>query len=209
MDKPEERLYGPKGVIVCGYNTAEHGSIATALEKMGLVRIASGERALVTRPTPQAIVGQLSGTARYLLADSEGVAHFQAARLFFETGLARYAAVYASDEQIGRLKTALDQNQEDIGDAEAFNRSDVGFHYELAVMPDNPIFVALHAAMVEWLTEQRTITLRNAGADRRAFRSHRRIYEAIAAHDPDRAEAEMRAHLLSVAELYWQAKGEG
>ena len=36
MDKPEERLYGPKGIIVCGYDAAEHGSIATALEKMGL-----------------------------------------------------------------------------------------------------------------------------------------------------------------------------
>jgi len=180
-----------------------------SLEKMGLVRIASGERALVTRPSPQALVGQLSGTARYLLSDSDGVRHFQAARLFFETGLARHAAEHASDEQIARLKAALDQNENDIGDAEAFNRSDVAFHYQLAVIPENPIFVALHGAMVEWLTEQRTITLQNEGADRRAFRSHRLIYEAIAARDPDRAEEEMRAHLLTVSGLYWQAREGG
>lgn len=36
MDQPGEQLYGPKGVVVCGYEAAEHGSIATALEKMGL-----------------------------------------------------------------------------------------------------------------------------------------------------------------------------
>ena len=67
------------------------------LRKMGLVEIRSGERARVTRPTPEFVIGALSGTARHMLAAPGGVRDFQNARSFFETGLARYAAIHASD----------------------------------------------------------------------------------------------------------------
>jgi GntR family transcriptional repressor for pyruvate dehydrogenase complex len=179
-----------------------------ALEKMGLVALSSGERARVTRPTPEVLVGQLAGAARALLAQPDGVRHFQEARLMFEQGLARHAAEHAGEEDIARLKTALEANRAALGDLERFEKTDVAFHYELAVMPRNPIFTALHHAMVEWLTLQRTITLRNRGAAEGAFDAHRRIFEAVAAHDPDRAEREMREHLGEVARLYWLRMGK-
>jgi DNA-binding FadR family transcriptional regulator len=62
--------------------------------------------------------------------------------------------------------------------------------------------------MVEWLTQQRTITLRNRGAAEGAFEAHARIFEAVAAHDADRAEREMREHLGEVARLYWLRMGK-
>lgn len=178
------------------------------LEKMGLVKITSGERARVTKPTLKAMVGQLSGAARRFLAEPDGVRHFQQARLFFETGLARHAAECATAADVERLGAALEENRRRIGDPIAFNRTDVGFHYVLAVIPGNPIFVALHEAMVNWLTEQRTISLRNPGADRSAYQAHERIYRAIADGDPDRAERQMRDHLLAIADLYWTQRGE-
>ena len=76
--------------------------------------------------------------------------------------------------------------------------------YELALISRNPIFTALHQAMVEWLTRQRTVSLRGDGVDRLAYQSHRRICEAVAAGAPDRAEAAMRQHLLEVADHYWK-----
>jgi hypothetical protein len=36
IGKSEERMYGPKGVIVCGYPPPEHEPLANALEKLGL-----------------------------------------------------------------------------------------------------------------------------------------------------------------------------
>lgn len=179
------------------------------LERMGLVRIASGERARVAKPSPKVLTETLGGSVRHMLMEPEGVRHFQAARLFFEAGLARWAAEHAADSDIERLHAALEANRADLGDPVAFNRSDVAFHYVLAQLPGNPIFVALHEAMVEWLTEQRTVSLLNKGASKIAFEAHRAIYEAIAARDPDRAEAAMRAHLLEVEDLYWRRKGEG
>ena len=68
-------------------------------------------------------------------------------------------------------------------------------------MPRNPIFTAIHAALVEWLLEQRRTTLA-PGEDAKAYEAHRAIFEAVAARDPDRAERAMRDHLEYVARRY-------
>jgi len=175
------------------------------LRKMGLVQIRSGERARVTRPTPEFVIGALSGTARHMLAAPGGVQDFQNARIFFETGLARFAALFATEEDLADFKTALDRNEAAIGDLKRFRETDVAFHYVLAVIPGNPIFTAIHAALADWLLEQRQTTLapaRDAAIYKTVFEAHRAIYEAVAARDPDRAEKAMRDHLEYVAQRY-------
>lgn len=171
------------------------------LSKMGLVEIRSGERARVTRPTPQFVIDALAGPARRMLAAPGGVADFQGARLFFEVGLARHAAQHATAEEIEQFAQALETNRQSIGDLKRFERTDVDFHYVLALIMRNPIFTAIHAALAEWLLEQRRTTLA-AGEDEKAYQAHRKIFEAVAARDPDRAEAAMRAHLEYVAQRY-------
>src|SRR3954452_8371400 len=69
------------------------------LQKMGLVEIKAGARARVAAPTPKAVVESLAGSVRYLLSAPNGVAHLQEVRAFFEAGLARHAALHASDEE--------------------------------------------------------------------------------------------------------------
>jgi GntR family transcriptional repressor for pyruvate dehydrogenase complex len=171
------------------------------LGKMGLIEVRSGERARVTRPTPEIVIGTLSGAARHMLASPGGVRDFQAARTFFEVGLVRHAAEHATAEDIERFEAALEENRRSIGDLKRFQRTDVAFHYVLAVIPGNPIFTAIHAAFAEWLLEQRQTTLA-PGQDEIAYAAHRQIFEAVAARDPDRAEAAMREHLAYVARRY-------
>jgi len=177
-----------------------------ALQRMGLVTISSGERARVTAPTPKALVGELRGAARYLLAQPEGVRQFQQARAMFEVALVRYAAEHASADDIESMRVALDANHKSIGDDVRFQKTDVAFHFVLAQVPHNPIFTALHAAMASWLLEQRETSIRAKGSDRAAYRAHVRVFEAIAVHDVDAAEAAMRAHLAQVEKFYWQVK---
>jgi DNA-binding FadR family transcriptional regulator len=171
------------------------------LSKMGLVEVRSGERARVTRPTPQFVIDALAGPARHMIAAPDGVRNFQNARIFFETGLARHAAQHATDEDIASLRDALEANRLSLGDLKRFERTDVDFHYVLAVITRNPIFMAIHAALAEWLLEQRRRTLAD-GIDVKAYESHQAIYEAIAARDPDRAERAMRDHLEYVSRRY-------
>lgn len=176
------------------------------LSKMGLVEVKSGERARVTRPTPQFVIDALSGPARHMISAPGGVHDFQSARLFFEVGLARNAAVHATPEDIESLKEALELNRQSIGDLARFERTDVDFHYVLAVITRNRIFTAIHAALAEWLLEQRRTTLAK-GEDRKAYQAHREIFEAVAARDPDASEAAMRGHLEYVAKRYLQLAG--
>jgi DNA-binding FadR family transcriptional regulator len=173
------------------------------LSKMGLVEVKSGERARITRPTPQFVIDALAIPARHMMSAPGGIQSFQNARIFFEVGLARNAAANGTDEDIARLEEALAANRDSIGDLKRFERTDVDFHYVLAVMTRNPIFTAIHAALADWLLEQRSKTLA-AGEDVKAYEAHRAIFEAISARDPDRAEAAMRDHLEYVARRYTQ-----
>ena len=177
-----------------------------ALQRMGLVAISSGERARITAPTAKALVSELHGAARYLLAQPEGVRQFQQARAMFELALVRYAAEHAKAKDIEAMRAALDANKRAIGNDTRFQQTDVAFHYVLAEIPRNPIFTALHAAMASWLLEQRQTSIRAKGADRAAYRAHARIFEAVAAHDVNAAEAAMGAHLAQVEKFYWQVR---
>ena len=178
-----------------------------ALQKMGLASINSGERARVTRPTPQVVLESIAGSARLLLSEPNGVRHFQEVRSFFEIGLGRYAAQHATADDIAELRRALEVNRLAIGNPRRFEETDVAFHYVLALIPRNPIFTALHAAIAAWLTEQRSITLTYPGQSEVAYLAHAQIYAAIAARDPDRAERVTREHLDQVVALYWQIAG--
>lgn len=177
------------------------------LQRMGLVDLKGGARARVATPSPAAVMTSLAGSARYLLSAPEGIRHFQDARLLFETGLVRDAARLASDDDIARLRQALEANGDSIGDMRRFEETDVAFHYALATVPKNPIYTSLHAAILEWLVDQRHVTLSYPGQNRVAFDAHAAIFAAIAARDPDAAATQMRQHLEQVTELYWQVRG--
>jgi DNA-binding FadR family transcriptional regulator len=146
---------------------------------------------------------------RQMLSTSDGQRYFQGARLFFEVGLAREAAKAATEEDLAALKRALDANRKAIGDSDQFTATDIAFHFELAKIARNPIFIALHDQISDWLTEQRVVTLRASGQERTAYNAHKAIYDAIAARDADKAEAAMRDHLEQLASTFWQQRGEG
>jgi DNA-binding FadR family transcriptional regulator len=178
-----------------------------ALQRMGLVTIRNGERAHVTRPSAERLVNELSGAARHFLAHPEGVLEFQQARRMLECGLARHAAESADDADIAGLAEALAENGRAMEQGfEEFARSDVAFHFRIIQISGNSIFIAMHAAVAEWLSEQRLITARAEGPMRDAFAAHRKIFDAIAAHDPDGAARAMGMHLDQVAQYYWESR---
>lgn len=176
------------------------------LQKAGMLQIQNGERARVIRPNASSLVSELSTAARYLLHQKDGIHQFQEARMFFEVGLVRHAAMHASAADQARLGQALLANEAALGDMEAFARTDVAFHFVLAEIPRNPIFIALHVALAEWLTEQRRATLKRRGAARDALEAHREIHAAVLARDVDAAEDAMRRHLQEVESLYWKGR---
>jgi GntR family transcriptional regulator, sialic acid-inducible nan operon repressor len=177
-----------------------------ALHRMGLVVVGNGERPRVSSPTPERLVSELGGAARLMLAKPEGIRHFQQARALFESTLAEQAARVATAEDVGALANALDANADALGDNVRFMRTDVAFHFVIATIPRNPIYLALHEAIVGWLEDQRSVSLRRAGTDMLALNAHRSIFAAIRAHDPGAAGEAMRTHLGEITGCYWQVR---
>ncbi len=171
-----------------------------ALKRKGLVQISNGERARVSRPSADTIISELSGMAKDFLSHPGGIAHFEQLRLFFESSLVRYAAEKATDEQLERLTKALDINRQSLADNAQFIRSDVEFHRVLAEIPGNPIFMAIHVALLDWL-----IAARPAVPDAEliehnniSYQQHIAIVDAIRKRDPDEADRALQTHLNSV-----------
>jgi GntR family transcriptional repressor for pyruvate dehydrogenase complex len=178
-----------------------------ALQRSGLIEISNGSRARVAMPTAQGVVSGMGSAVRQMLSTEEGQRHFQGVRFFFETGLARQAARTATPAQIERLNEKLAANRDAIGDRESFIETDVAFHFVLAETTGNPVFVALHDAMSEWLKEQRVVTLDAPRQEKIAYKAHVAIYEAIAIRDADRAEAAMADHMRQLERTFWRQLG--
>jgi GntR family transcriptional repressor for pyruvate dehydrogenase complex len=175
------------------------------LNRAGLVAVTNGVKAKVTRPNPDGLLEGLSSSVRVYLANPDGVHHFQHARLLLECALVRDAAANAKPEQIAQIEKALRRNLDALGTTN-FEITDVEFHFSIAAVSTNPLFIGLHNAVGNWLREQRATVLRTKGQDQRAFDFHKQIFEGIAEHKPDKAEAAMRAHIASVNDEYWKAK---
>jgi len=177
-----------------------------ALQRKGLLSARPGAAARVTKPTPQTLVSDLSGAARHLLSQPDGVRHLQHARALLETGLAREVTLRATDEDLEALKEALAANRNAIeGSQRDFEHSDLMFHYTLAMIAHNPIFTSLNHALNEWLAEQRSRSAR-AGASRiEVYEQHKAISDAILRRDVVAAENAMEAHLAAVYRNYWKA----
>ncbi len=178
------------------------------LQRAGLIEIGNGTPARVARPDVRNVLAGLMPTVHQILSNAEGQRQLQGVRLFVEVGLVRNAAANATDDDIRYLKQALGANKQAIGDAAAFARTDVAFHRAFAEIMRNSAFLILHDAMSDWLREQRRIALMEKDEDKAGYRAHARIYEAVAAHDPDAAEAAMRDHLEIGAKAFWKRYSE-
>lgn len=181
-------------------------SIREALAKLsrkGLVKIRSGERTLVTRPSPDDIIGELSVMSKDFLNQPNGLRYFDQLRLFFESSLVRYAAEHASEADLADLKTALDLNTAAVGNYELFKKTDINFHRVLAHITGNPIFEAISSALAEWVvTDRPPVDDSEAGHAKSAI-EHAKIYEMIRKRDVQGADEAMTKHLAFVFEKYY------
>ncbi|EEY3523485.1 TPA: transcriptional regulator NanR [Escherichia coli] len=172
------------------------------LRRKGLIEVNNGERAKVCRPTPYTLINELSGIARDYMSSKDGMQHFEELRLLFELMLVRYASIYATSEQKNRLNQAIEDCRKYVDNNVNFIHADINFHRILSEIPENPIFVAIHTALINWLInwlinshtreyghltkEQNTISLKQ----------HIDIYNAICDGNPDKAENILKTHLL-------------
>lgn len=174
-----------------------------ALAGMGLVVISHGERAKVLELTAQSIFRQMDMTAKIMLAkSSDTLEHLKSARIFFERGMAREAALKGDANDIASLRDILEQQRASLGDAEAFIAADMAFHTRIARISRNPIYIAVSEAMLAWLKEYHTEMLIWTGKEKYTLAEHEEIITCLEARDPDAAEQAVLKHLERSRSLY-------
>lgn len=177
-----------------------------ALQRSGQIRIRSGERALVLEPDAPQLTSEMAAALRRMIGDDAGMRHFQDVRLAVEGAFARRAALLATSEELAGIRAALEANKSAAGNAELLHRSDLDFHLAVARVGGNPLIDAMNDAVHQLLVEQRRTSIAIPEAAELATRWHERIYQAIAARNPDAALAAMEGHLRMVQDFYWRVR---
>ena len=188
-----------------GVGRSTVGEALFALKKRGLLAVNGGARARVTSPDARLVLGEFNPVVRHMLARPDGVRHFQHARALLEVALAREAALRAAEDGIAKISAALEANRSAIDAPALFTETDLEFHLAIARACGNPMFTALHDAMLDWLADQRRVS-RSAGAESETvYLEHKRVHDAIVRRDAVEAMSAMEDHLANVVRNYWRA----
>ncbi|HEY2371883.1 MAG TPA: FadR/GntR family transcriptional regulator [Gaiellaceae bacterium] len=122
-------------------------------------------------------------------------------RMLIEPEIAARAALMSTEEQLERMRHAVEQMEELEDDPDAYLEVDVDFHSEIASATGNNVLAFVLDSVRELLRVSRRVTnLINAMPETTA--AHRRIYEALLAREPETARQAMRVHLLTVTEVW-------
>jgi DNA-binding GntR family transcriptional regulator len=140
--------------------------------------------------------------ARVRLVSEAEALEILEARASLESWAMRHAALNATTEEIAGLRALLDELAHRLEGGDLLGYSDIN-----AQLHQQLLRIANHATisrLLEMLKSQnvrfqyRTILV--PGRPQQSHREHAAIVEAVAAHDPDRAEEAMRTHLSHVAD---------
>jgi GntR family transcriptional repressor for pyruvate dehydrogenase complex len=166
-----------------------------ALAAMGCVESRHGSGTYIPSGPPALGSGPLS-----LMAALHDFTHAQMydARRIFEVGAAGLAAECATPDHIASLAEEVASLFAAMDDPQRFLVHDINFHRIIAAASGNPIIAAVVEMVSALYYEQRRETAEQASDRdlRDAAVSHREIYQAIRARNPEAARRAMNEHLL-------------
>ena len=173
-----------------------------ALASRGLVTVRHGRR-MEIRPVSE--WNHLDPLLLEANHDPEGVrktlGDLHDLRMLLEPEIAARAALMATEEQLLRMRQALERMEELEDDPDDYLEIDVDFHSEIASATGNVVLAFVLDSVRELLRVSRRVTnLINAMPETTV--AHRRIYDALLAREPETARQAMRAHLLTVTEVW-------
>jgi DNA-binding FadR family transcriptional regulator len=173
-----------------------------ALAARGLVEVRHGRR-MEIRPVGEwnhldPLLLELNhdaGSVQRTLGDLHDV------RMLLEPEIAARVAMRASGEQLERIATTLGRMGELEHDPDLYLDVDVDFHGELAAASGNVVLAFVLDSVRELLRVSRQFT-KFVNPMPETTLAHRRIYDALAAREPETARQAMRAHLLTVTKVW-------
>lgn len=196
---PERQLASQLGVSRASVREA-----LRALELSGIVRSRHGEGNFVVAVPGDGATRPLS---QFVERHRTSLLELFDARKEFEPQLAALAAERASPEDVDRLRTAVEEQEQDLGagDLEAAFRADRLFHAAIAEATRNQTLIRLHGFLSDLVANGSREAIENDARRAQSDVDHRRVYQAIARRDRAAASAAMRQHLENVEEIVMRA----
>jgi GntR family transcriptional repressor for pyruvate dehydrogenase complex len=163
-----------------------------ALALMRVVDIRPGDGTYITSLEPKQLIAHLD----FVFAkDSVALVQLLEARRVVEAGNARLAATRATETEIAALGDLVAALAACIDDPDRFSELDIAVHDAVCAAADN-FLLSQFMNIIDTLgkvSRERTGGLRQVREA--ALRDHRRILDALRAHDPDAAQRAMLEHL--------------
>ncbi|WP_199752403.1 FadR/GntR family transcriptional regulator [Actinoplanes sp. ATCC 53533] len=167
------------------------------LQEKGLVQVRQGAGTMVNPPAMWDMLDELVLAAT--IADDDGLEILDdlvATRRVLESDMANVAARLAGPDTIEQLRALVDRMDELVDDHVVYEEHDRAFHDTIMRTSGNRIA----RAVVRSLESQVITIARYMGRPERALceasnLGHRRIYERVAAQDPDGAASAMWSHI--------------
>ncbi len=197
--RPEDRL---RDAIVAGRFQPSERLVEADISKVLGVGRSAVRTALARLEHEGLIVHERHRGARVRLVDAREAVEILEARAVLEGLAARQAALRATPADAEELRQILAEMRRrlDASDLLAASDENAVLHRRLLEISSHATAERLIATLKSQLVrfQYRTITL--PGRSECSFGEHTAIVDAVAAGDPDAAEAAMRAHLSHVAE---------
>ena len=166
------------------------------------VRMLASKGLLETRPGVGTIVkrvssNQISEPLSILLNQEKDLtlAHLHEVRRMLEIQISRFAAVNATEEDVCKLQTIVDNMEEAVDDAGKFSLLDAEFHRTLAESTQNPLLAILLDSIRDLFLDILVKVQVRSHQVNYTLPEHRKIVQEVAAHNPDGAAEAMRIHL--------------
>jgi len=163
-----------------------------ALALMRVVDIRQGDGTYITSLEPRQLIAHLD----FVFAkDSVALVQLLEARRVVEAGNVRLAAIRATERHVAELEELVLALEECIDDPQRFSELDIALHVAVCAAADNFLllqFMNIVSALGR-VSRERTGGLR--AVREAAVVDHRRMLDALRAHDPDAAEHAMLDHL--------------
>src|SRR6516164_6849061 len=166
-----------------------------ALEMQGVIDSRQGGGTFVRTADTEALVPPLAAA---ILRGRRELAEVLEVRELIEPGIARGAALRATEEHVAELESLLERQRQCITEGRPFVDEDTAFHYTLARAADNHILLRLHNLILDLLRESRQSYLHVPDRPQTSLRGHEAILYAVKTRD---AEAAYRASLEHITEV--------
>ena len=166
------------------------------LELLGIVETRPGGGTFVRQTTPDDLARPLTS----LMARGHTVADVIELRGLIEPALAALAAERITAAQLAELEEIFAEQERKVVDAEPWAEEDTRFHEAIGHAARNELLTTMLGVVWDVLRASREQWLQTNQRAHESLDAHRRILNALSAHEPEAARQAAAEHITAVGE---------